>query len=389
MTTDFDCIVIGAGPAGSVAAREIAEKGLSVALMERNRVPGNPVRCGEGVGIKGMKTSIGIRDHWILTRIDSVSFIAPDETEVSLKDLGPESYCIDRTIMDRELMEDARTAGARYINNTAITEISCEGRGQHRRYICHGAKNQYSAPLIIIADGVESRLKRFVGWDYPFSMEDMESCAFLRLEHSKITQDTLRFFVGEDRAPGGYVWVFPRGEGIANVGLGILGTSSQPGMARKKLLDFIETHYPGGTVSHFHCGGVPVAAHIRPLVKGGVLLAGDCAGQVNALNGGGIAYALYAGREAGRAVCAAYSGKKIRFGRLKIYEKRWNTYCGKNQRRSYALKTALLRRRDTFFNDLAGSLAQEDPHRLNYRNVFLRVFAKHPVLLFKTFFLFR
>ncbi|ERP31888.1 NAD(P)/FAD-dependent oxidoreductase [Chitinivibrio alkaliphilus] len=391
MKTDFDCIVVGAGPAGSLAARRAAEGGVRVGLIERLAYPGAPVRCGEGVGIKGMQASIGIRPEWVLTTITSVTFIAPNGREVLLENLGPESYCIDRSRMDRDLMEDARAAGATYINNTSIDRISVAGDPGRRIYTLHSKERSYTASVVVLADGVESRLKRFVGWDTPVAMEDMESCAFARVHHESIRASNLSFYVGEERAPGGYVWVFPRGAGVANVGLGVLGSRSRPGLAQEKLDAFIAQHFPGAEVTHRHCGGVPVGAWTRPLVRDGVLLAGDSAGQVNALNGGGIAYALFAGRAAGDAVAQAFSPQEVSYGALRQYEAAWKKKCGKNQQRSYVLKTALMKksRRDAFFNDLAASLAEQDPQKLSYLSVFLRVFSKHPSLLLKTFLLFR
>ncbi|MGM0443265.1 MAG: geranylgeranyl reductase family protein [Fibrobacterota bacterium] len=388
MSNVYDVIVVGAGPAGSRAACIAAQAGRSVALFERAEWPSQPVRCGEGVGIKGMDTSIGIEKHWILSKIEGVDFVAPDGTAVRVEKLGPDSYCIDRTLMDRELVERAIAAGAEYINTTYIDDV-CDDPARTARFLCRAGKNKYFGRVLIIADGVESRVKRFLGWKDAVAMEDMETCAFARVRHSAIDGSTLRFHVGENIAPGGYLWVFPRGEGSANVGLGVLGRTSAAGKARTLLDEFIAREYPGAAVSHRHCGGVPVAAWTRPLVRGGALLAGDAAGQVNALNGGGIAYALFAGEAAGRAAVGAFGADgTVTYRKLHAYEREWKRYCGKNQQRSYALKTALLNRRDRFFNDLAASLSREDPRKLSYLRVFARVFARNPRLLLKTFFLF-
>lgn len=384
----FDIIVIGAGPGGSQAALAAVKGGLKVALIERKEWPSTPVRCGEGVGFKGMNSSIGIDPKWILTEIKKVSFIAPNGKSVDVHKIG-KSFCVDRTIMDRELVEQAIDAGVEYFNNTYITSVETLKENGKITYKAISDSTTFEAPFIIAADGVESRIKRFLGWNSSFKMEDMESCAIAKVEHKSIVGDTIKFFVDDEIAPGGYLWVFPRGDGIANVGLGVLGTRSTAGFATQSLKRFITSRYPDSKVYDEHCGGVPVGHWQKPLVKDGVALVGDAAGQVNALNGGGIAYALFAGKSAGEAAVSAFNGGNIRYKFLKQYEKNWVKYCGKNQARSYSLKTSLLKHRNSFFNSIADALEGEDFENLSYLKVFLKVFAKQPLMLLKTFLLFR
>jgi digeranylgeranylglycerophospholipid reductase len=388
MNKKFDIIVVGAGPAGSQAAMAAAKNGANVALIERKEWPSTPVRCGEGVGFKGMNASIGIDKKWILTEVTKVAFIAPSKKRVELSNVG-ESFCVDRTIMDRELVERAIDSGTTYINRCYIESVKVEKEGNHNRYICRSESETFEAPILIAADGVESRIKKFVGWSGGFKMEDMESCAIAKIKHPSIVGNTIEFYVDDSIAPGGYLWVFPRGPGVANIGLGVLGSRSKPGSSTKLLKKFVEKEFDGAEVYDEQCGGVPVAHWNKKLVNDGVLLVGDAAGQVNALNGGGIAYALFAGKVAGEVAASSFNGDEPNYKTLKRYQKEWNKYCGKNQARSYALKTALLKHRNSFFNSVADSFEGENMENLSYMKVFFRVFAKHPILLLKTFLLFR
>ncbi len=389
MSHRFDVIIVGAGPAGAMVAQKCADGGLSVAMLERKQVVGTPVRCGEGVGFKGMKSSVGIKPHWILAEVDTVTFISPDGTRVNLENIG-ESYCVDRRIMDKELADDAVTKGAQLITETTVDRVEIGTESGQKIYRCYAGEELYEAPVLVAADGVESRIKQFCGWDFAFAPEDMESCAFAKVRDPKISGTTIEFYTGDEIAPGGYLWVFPRGDGYANVGLGVLGSKSKPGMAKRLLNKWIKENFPNGDVTDMRVGGVPVAHWTNPLVKEGVLLVGDAAGQVNALNGGGIAYALFAGQAAGDSIVSAFGGTKIpEYKKLKQYQKVWNKYCGKNQARSHALKSSLIQRRQDFYNDVAHALKDENPAKLSYMRVFTKVFAKHPRLLLKTFFLFR
>jgi digeranylgeranylglycerophospholipid reductase len=348
-----------------------------------------PVRCGEGVGFKGMKSSIGIKQEWVLSKIDKVKFISPDNTQIEVRNIG-ESFCIDRTKMDKELAENAQKAGAKYFNNTYIHEIEILQNNGQFQYKCLAENGDiFAAPVLVAADGVESLIRRTTWWKNGFVPEDIESCVFAKVEHELIDANTIEFYTGKDIAVGGYLWVFGRGKNIANVGLGVLGKYSNGGIAKKLFDDFVSKKYPNAKITDLHCGSVPVGKYLSPLSKNGVVLVGDTAGQVNALNGGGIAYALFAGKTAGEAIVNSLENGVVNYKKMNDYEKNWHKYCGKDQIRSYVLKTALLEKRDERINDVAEVLKKENPEKLSYLRVFMKVFAKHPKLLLKVFLLFR
>ncbi|HEX2957316.1 MAG TPA: NAD(P)/FAD-dependent oxidoreductase, partial [Chitinispirillaceae bacterium] len=216
-------------------------------------------------------------------------------------------------------------------------------------------------------------------------MADIETCAFAHVISPFIEKDACFFYTGSRFSPGGYAWVFPRGSGEANVGLGISGSSSEPGKAKILLEKFIDKEFPASRVTNLHCGAVPVARWLRPLVNDNVMIVGDAARQVNCLSGGGIGYSLYAGKTAGIIAAHAISGNTINFPALKKYEKEWKKNFGKQQDRSYSLKKFLLKYgNDQFLDRIAHSLSKENPEKMNYLRVFTRTFAKNPWLLLKT-----
>jgi digeranylgeranylglycerophospholipid reductase len=289
--------------------------------------------------------------------------------------------------MDGDLVKRAQAVGVQYYPATAVTEIK---RNSNLLYSLSTTAGECTALSVILADGVESKLARSLGWDTHLALEDISTCAFCRIRHDAIHDDAVVFHVGSEVAPGGYLWVFPRGNGEANCGLGILGSMSAPNKSREYLQKFIEKNYPGAVISHEHCGGVPVGKWTSPLARAGVLLVGDAARQVSALTGAGIAYGCIAGRMAGEAAAAAIENGVLNEKKLCVYEKKWAKSFGRQQLRTYALKQALmLKNNDTFFNSVASSLARQDPRNLNYFSVFARTFARHPLLLIKVFLLFR
>ena len=178
--------------------------------------------------------------------------------------------------------------GLASFSETPVTSVQKKGE----IYECVTPHKTFSSRILILADGVESRLARFLGWNTTLALSDVETCAFARVISPLIEKNACIFFTGSKIAPGGYAWVFPRAVGEANVGLGISGNNSEPGKAKLYLERFIESEFPGARLSNLHCGGVPVARYIRPLVKEGAILVGDAARQVNCLSGAGLAYSL-------------------------------------------------------------------------------------------------
>jgi digeranylgeranylglycerophospholipid reductase len=387
----YDIIVVGAGPAGSMAAMSAASAGKRVCLLERKPKAGTPVRCGEGVGFKGLTLTLGPpRPEWIKSTLTRARMVSPSGIKVEIQN-GAEGWILDRGRMDADLVTMAAENGAEFMPDTPVTSAEKLGNGLYK-CICADKKasREFTSPCLILADGVESRLARGLGWNTTLKLSDIESGAFARVRSRDIEPDCCTFYTGSKAAPGGYVWIFPRGEGEANIGLGVIGTKCRPGLPKELLLNFIDTHFPKSKVTDLHCGGVPVARWVRPLVKGGVMLVGDAARQVNSINGAGIAYSLYAGKTAGTAAAKSIRKDGTCDHRVLMeYHRQWAKSFGKQVDRSFALKEFIMSADDSFLDNIAASLSKEDPNKISYLRVFTRAFASKPLLLLKAFKLFR
>jgi digeranylgeranylglycerophospholipid reductase len=392
VNNSYDIIVVGSGPAGSSAAMSAAAAGRRVLLLERKPLPGVPVRCGEGIGHKGLTLTLEPRPEWVKSTVTRARMVSPSGITVEIGDVD-KSYILDRERMDADLVKLAVEAGAEFRASSPV--IWAEETPSNRyKVICSNSintdKTEFEASYLILADGVESRLARCFGWKTALRLEDIETAAFARVEAAGIEGDCCTFYTGSAVAPGGYLWIFPRGNGVANVGLGVIGSRCRAGLPKELLLDFIGRAYPKARVTDLHCGGVPVAAWTRPLVRGGVMLVGDAARQVNAINGAGIAYSLYAGRLSGAVAAGAFrGGGSVDRKALLEYQRGWAKSFGKQQERSFALKEFIMSADDAFLDKIAESLSREPPGKLSYLRVFMRTFSSRPLLLFKAFKLFR
>ncbi|MGD9201573.1 MAG: NAD(P)/FAD-dependent oxidoreductase [Chitinispirillia bacterium] len=385
-TNTFDIIVIGAGPAGSMAAQYAAKGGTRVALIERKKKVGIPVRCGEAIGLKGAR-SIGfnVDPSWILSEIKKVCMVAPNGTSIEYTGMA-ESYVVDRELMDQGLVNRAIKSGVQYFPHCPVISVKPH---ENSWYECKGTQGIFKARCIIIADGVESSLAKDLGWNTTLKLEDVDCCAFGRIKCS-INPDTCYFILGSRITPAGYLWIFPRGNGYANIGVGVLGSHSTPGKAKELLFRYVDEHYPDSTLTHIHCAAAPAGKYLTPLVKDGVMIVGDAARQIISLTGGGINYSLFAGKTAGRIAAETFLQHMGNTNYLKKYETIWRKGLGKQQLRSYALKTVLMESvDDTFLNRIANSFAGKKPNSLSILKIFLRTFAWKPKAFIKAFLLFR
>jgi digeranylgeranylglycerophospholipid reductase len=381
---DVDVLVVGAGPAGSLAALEAkrAAPELDVVLLERDRAVGAPVRCAEGVGDAGLREFADPTGaSWVARKITRVIFIAPDDTEVKVaeRDVG---WILDRTRFDAFLAAEAGAAGAELLVGTEAAGMTRATDG-HWAVQIRGAAGEttYRAKLVIGADGVEAMVGRWAGLDTRVPARDMESCAQYVVQGIQFDPQAIYLQFGDAIAPGGYAWVFPKDVGIANVGLGIVALKSDGRNARQYLDAWLARRYPNGARTGYTVGGVIVHTTVRQTYTDGVLLAGDAAHMINPLSGGGIVNAMKAGRLAGRTAAAAIRSGDTSAPRLAGYHDAWMTLLGEDHLKYYRIKQALEGLHDDFFNGLARTVNGIPHERRTLGRIFTHALVKHPQLI--------
>ncbi len=381
--THYDVIVVGAGPAGSTAARFAAMNGASVLLLEKDREIGVPVRCAEGAGLKGLLRVVDkIDPRWIAATIRGFRLVAPDGTAVQAR-WGDSGYVLHRHIFDYDLARFAAENGAEVRTKTYVFDVINEGqaiKGVHARF---GGKNyRISSNVVIAADGVESRVGRWAGFRTFTDMSDMESCAQVTLGDLDIDQDMCEFIFSGQNCPGGYIWVFPKGNRTANVGLGISGVYSKKKSASRYLHEFITRRFSGKPVLSFFCGGVPCDKTLKKIAGNGIMIIGDAAHQANPISGGGIVSGMVAGMMAGKTAAEAVTQTDYSAVKLHAYEKEWNRTIGKDHERFYRIKLFIDRYSDDKLNDLAHELEKIPLTELNLLRIFKVALKSNPKLIF-------
>ncbi len=380
MKNDYDIIVVGAGPAGSMAARFAAEQGVSVLILEKDRDVGYPVRCGEAISKAGVEEFIEPHEKWITARINKFSLISPDGTEavVEFQEAG---YVLERRIFDYKLAKSAAVAGAEiltraYVNGLIIKDDKVSGV----KYEYRGEQKELNAKIVIGADGVESRVGRWAGLKTHIHFKDMECCVQVTASNiNNLNANTLYFYFGEKYAPGGYFWIFPKGGNIANIGLGISGMVGKKKSALSFLNDFMGENYPAAPILTSIAGGVPSTITLDKISAPGIMLVGDAARQVNPLSGGGIASGMIGGSIAGRIAGEAIKMNKL--DHILNYDKEWHNRLGKRHEIFERIKNGIYNFSDEKFNNIAHAFNKVPYNKRSLGRLFTTALINQPSLL--------
>ena len=384
----YDVVVVGSGPAGSVTARFAAESGAKVIVIERRREIGVPVLCGEGISRKIDSWGMLDGDKWIARKMDGARIYAPDGTMVKLsaEQAGNETgYVIYRDVFDKELARKAMVFGAEYMMNTkAVGLIKDDGGIKGVKALHFDEEIEIEADIIVGADGVESRVGKWAGINTTLKPKDLESCAQYTLANVECRDSYADFYLGRKVAPGGYIWVFPKSDDTANVGIGVLASLSKPGMAKELLDGFIasDERFKKAQPLRFLAGATPVAKPIET-VRDNLILVGDAARQVDPITGGGLTHCLEVGKIAGEVIGKAVEEQNFSREFLMEYERRGKKAIGKKMERNYMVKEIMLSFDDKTLNMLADSLKDYKFDEFSTRGLIKALVTKHPTLLAK------
>lgn len=384
----YDAVIVGSGPAGSVTARFAAEAGAKVLMIERRAEVGVPILCGEGISQKVDHFKVLEGKRWIATKMNGARIFSPNGTKVTLaaEYAGNETgYVVYRDIFDQELARGAVKKGAELMLNTcALNLLKQDGKIKGITAQHFDETFEIEADIVVGADGVESRVGKWAGIQTTLKPHDLETCVQYTLSNIDWDSPYCDFFLGSKVAPGGYVWVFPKGKDVANVGIGVLASLSDSGKAVRLLDKFIAARpeLKKGQPLRVLTGADPVAEPIQS-VKDNLLLVGDAARQVDPITGGGLMHAIEAGKYAGETIGKAVEAQRFDAQILLDYEARWKSAFGKKLHRNYVVKEILLDMEDKTLDMLADSLREYRFEEFSTLSIIKALVTKHPSLLVK------
>jgi digeranylgeranylglycerophospholipid reductase len=387
MKNKYDLLIIGGGPAGALAARTAAEKGLSACLVEKRPAIGAPVRCAEGIGREALAEFVDPDPKFISAEMTGAAIVAPDGFRMKLESAmagNKVGYILDRKVFDRELVWQAAEAGADVFVKTRATAPVMEGKkvtGAELDFC--GQKHTVKADIVIAADGVESKFSRWCGIDTTVPAREIMSSAQYVLTDIDIDPHATVFYLGNEVAPEGYLWVFPKGKRAANVGVGISGRKSGKGHRAKDYLDrFVRREFPKGKTIECIVGGVSVCEPLPATVSDGLIIIGDAARVVDPLTGGGIYNGMFTGKLAAEVAAGCIGKGDVTKRALMSYDSGWrSSKMGKTIARNYQIKEFLIKLSDEKLNDIIHSLSKVNLKEFSTLSLIKEITKANPKLM--------
>ena len=387
MKSKYDVLVVGGGPAGALAAKTAVEKGLSALIVEKRPAIGAPVRCAEGIGKEALQEFIEPDPRWISAEMTGAGIVAPDGFFMKLESAmagNKVGYILDRKVFDRELVWKAAEAGADVaVKSRACAPLMENGVVKGAKVESGGKITDVSAHVVIAADGVESKFSKWCGIDTTVPAREIMSSVQYVMTDIDIDPGATIFYLGNDVAPEGYLWIFPKGKRSANVGIGISGRKSGAGHRAKDYLDkFVKKTFPNGKAIEFIPGGVSVCRPLECTVADGLLITGDAARVVDPLTGGGIYNAMYTGKLAAEVAADCIGKGDISKKALMRYDKEWRaSKMGKSIERNYHIKEYLIKQSDEKLNEIIHSVSQLNLKEFSTLNLIKEIIRVNPKLM--------
>jgi geranylgeranyl reductase family protein len=299
--TTYDTIVVGAGPAGSTAARLLAQRGARVLLLDRARFPRDKP-CGGAVSISAAN-ELGIDLSPVIERTVT-------EVRVSLR-LGqpfarsspdPLAYMTQRCRLDALLAEQAAAAGADFRDGLAVREVELSNGG----VLVRANGDAYRARTLVGADGANGVVARALGLS-PAGEPAIALEGNIPADGELMARWERTIALDLGGTPGGYGWLFPKGDHL-NIGVGgwrWIGPSLRERLSDLcRYLELDESRLVG--LRGYY---LPLRQPGQLLVQGPAVLAGDAAGLVDPLSGEGIHAACWSGRLAAEAIAPYLAGE--------------------------------------------------------------------------------
>ena len=384
MKEHYDVIVVGGGPAGSVAARRSAESGLKTLLIEKRQEIGSPVRCAEAVGLEATRPYLPPDPCWIDATVTAFKIVSSLGVGVIVPPTET-TLVVNRKVFDFQLALEAARCGAEVRTHAAATGLLVEnGAVKGVKIESMGRTETITASLVVAADGAESQVARWAGLktitppaDYYLGAEFLLACP-----QGSIDPQVCEYHLDHDLAPGGYLWVFPKGADLANVGLVIPSSTRLVDESPfSKLMQFVELNYPGTSTMAVIAGGIPASGALKTLACDGLVVVGDAAHQADPLTAGGINLGMSAADMAMQAAVPAVKDGDTSRTRLQEYEILWHKRYGKEHAALYKLRKVMTRMDQARIDGLIEQAASLPLEKMSLSQIVLALLKNDPRLL--------
>jgi len=351
--------VIGAGPAGLIAAYEIAKEGHDVVVLEEHKSVGEPVHCAGLLSLSGLK-SIGLEppQSTIQNQVKGARIFSPNGNFIEIERGKREAYVIDRAQFDNWLAERAADNGATLLTQTRVSQLI----QKKQRVVGVRIGNEdrkLEATIVINSEGVNCVLSSSAGMPTVARKSKLPAYQY-EITGVEIDDDLVEMYYGRDTAPGFFAWIIPLGENSARVGLASRTHSKQRLQNFIRHNRIVEDKIGKSSIIKGFGGIVHVGLPVKRTWKTGLLTVGDAAGQVKATTGGGVIMGGIAARIAGMVSSKILTESLTEEREYHAYEQLWRGQILNELRIMYLAQRGLTSLSDKGLNTLIRNINDLD-----------------------------
>ncbi len=314
-----EAAIVGAGPVGLVAARELARMGFEVRVYEEHPVIGEPNHCAGILSVEGLKRlGVDPSPDFVQQEVRGGTAYSPDSTSIRIRGGRTRAYAVDRATFDRHLARLALDEGAEIETGNRVSELLVkDGRVTGIRT----KEGTTRAGVVVDCEGAEGSMARSMGLPRP--SEGILAGINAEVPGIELEPNMVEVWLGNKVAPGLFAWIIPIGEGKARCGL-----ACSRGDALGRLKAFLGRRFGDVVHSEPRIWPVLTSGPANKTFVDGLLLVGDVAGQTKPTTGGGVIIGGLCALEAARTASEALEQGDFSTDFLGRYEQAWRASLG-------------------------------------------------------------
>jgi geranylgeranyl reductase family protein len=315
-----DVVVIGAGPAGLIAAREVAERGVDVLVLEEHKEIGMPCHCAGLLSLNGlMEIGVPLNADFVQNKLTGALFHSPSGLSFTVEREEAVACVVDRSKFDKFLAKQATSAGVDIKLQSKVQKI----KRRNKQLIVSGPWGQINTRVVVDAEGIDSRFVKELELQ-PLKPEYILPAIQFELTDIDVNSAYAEIYVSKKIAPRFFAWVIPINSNSARVGL-----ACSMGNPLKNLQSFIQNRFIKPSRILIQAGRIVTCGPIPRTFVDNFVVVGDAAGQVKPTTGGGVILGGICALISGKIVAEAVIQRTTTRNFLREYETLWKRKLGR------------------------------------------------------------
>jgi digeranylgeranylglycerophospholipid reductase len=342
-----EAVVVGAGPAGLIAAREIARRGFEVKVLEEHDVVGKPNHCAGVLSVEGLRRlNVEPSPEFVQQEVMGGTLYSPGGASIRISVGRTRAYVVDRTAFDMHLADLAKDKGVEIETGHRVRNLII--RDGHVAGVI-GSKHETESDLVIDGEGAGGLLARNL--ELPRPSEGVLSGVNAEVRNVDVEPRMVEVWLGKDLAQGLFAWIIPIGEDATRCGL-----ACARGDAHEMLRGFLRRRFGDVEYSEPRVWPVLTGGPLGKTFGDGFLLVGDVAGHTKPTTGGGVIMGGLCAIEAAKTAAEALEAGDSSASFLSMYERNWRAALGKEFSAMLSVRRLLNKIPDERMDRLLGSL---------------------------------